>query len=190
MHQIHHTLALVLATSARAEADKTVHLYTKDFGHVRAHARGMRLLFSKSRYALQSYSLVKIDLIQTRAGWRVGSVTSLATLSPVPSDVHKVLYKISDLLRRLAPEEEKNEELYEAISDAFVFLQSSSGESVATAELLTVYRILYFLGYISTEEKDLVHVPFTQETLEKAEKQRKVLVEAINSGLRETMMVK
>ena len=42
MNQIHHTEAIVLGGYAKGEADKLISLYTRDFGLVRADAKGVR----------------------------------------------------------------------------------------------------------------------------------------------------
>lgn len=205
MNQIHHTEGIVLSGYAKGEADKLISLYTRDFGLVRADARGVRKLTSKLRFALQPYKVVRIDLIVTRAAYRAGSTDLLLSLDSPDMATLGALHRIATLLRRLVPEQEKNEPLYEAIIEVVNFLSNSSKEkiggkseeigkeklttNVSSLELLAVFRILYHLGYVTESgERSIVREPITRQLLEQVALRREVLVKEVNESLRETML--
>lgn len=191
MHHIFHTEAVVLGTYVKAESDKLVTLYTKEFGLVRADARGMRNMRSKLRFALQPYSIVQLDMISTKGGWRVGSVRSVAVPSGLYIQTYSTLYKISKLVSRLCAGEEKNSALYESLVATFttLFDEKINPATTYTVELVAVLRILFHLGYITGDTvSPFIDGPITISLLENAGTTRKKLVETINHSLRETML--
>ncbi|MEN9582178.1 MAG: hypothetical protein RL641_132 [Candidatus Parcubacteria bacterium] len=193
MHHIHHTEGLVLGGYARGEADKQISLYTRDFGLVKADARGVRKLSSKLRFALQPYMVVRIDLINTKVAYRAGSTDLLLGIETPDMATLAMLHRVASLIRRLVPEQEKNEPLYEAIIEVMNFLSKKSKEklisNVTSLELLAVFRILYHLGYVTESgERSIVREPITDQLLEQVAMRREDLVKEVNNSLRETML--
>lgn len=198
MNQIHHTEAIVLGGYAKGEADRLISLYTRDFGLVRADAKGIRKTTSKLRFALQSYTIVQTDLIVTRAAYRAGSTDLILSIASPDMSVLTVLNRIVTLLRRLVPEEEKNEPLYNALKEVIEFLSKNNKEDISrqknttdtsSLELLSVFRMLYHLGYITgNDERSLVREPITSELLAQVKLRRESLVQEVNKSLKETML--
>lgn len=200
MHHIHHTEAIVLASYAKGEADKQISLYTRDLGLVRAEARGIRKMSSKLRFALQPYMVVQVDLINTRIAYRAGSTDLIQSLNTPDMATLGLLHRITELLRRLVPEEEKNEALYDAIIEVMNFLSKKDKENltadtaksttdIASLELLAVLRILFHLGYITwNDERTLIREPITDEILQQVAIRRESLVKEVNKSLKETML--
>lgn len=216
MHHIHHTEAIVLGGYARGEADRQIVLYTRELGLVRADARGMRKVASKLRFALQPYMIAQVDLITTKAAYRAGSTDLIASLDSPDMATLTVLHRVATLVRRLVPEQEKNEALYEAIIEVINFLSiknkeknnektaikqdvdTSSSVGVAivdttSLELLAVFRILFHLGYVTdaTErigEKSILEAPITDELLAQVALRRDSLTKEVNKSLKETML--
>jgi DNA repair protein RecO len=191
MHHIFHTEAVVLGTYVKAESDKLVTLYTKEFGLVRADARGMRNMRSKLRFSLQPYSIVQLDMISTKGGWRVGSVRSVTVPSGLSIHEYSTLYKISKLVSRLCAGEEKNEALYKSLVETLttLFEEKTTTTTAHTIELVAVLRILFHLGYITGDiASPFIDGPLTTALLESAGATKKRLLETINHSLRETML--
>lgn len=211
MHHIHHTEAIVLGGYARGEADRQIVLYTRELGLVRADARGMRKVASKLRFALQPYMIAQVDLITTKAAYRAGSTDLIASLDSPDMATLTVLHRVVTLVRRLVPEQEKNEALYEAIIEVINFLSiknkeknnektaikidagTSSVIDTASLELLAVFRILFHLGYVTdaTErigEKSILEAPITDELLAQVALRRDSLTKEVNKSLKETML--
>jgi hypothetical protein len=209
VNHIHHTEAIVLGGYPKGEADRQIVLYTRDLGLVRADARGIRKVSSKLRFALQPYMIVQADLIVTRAAYRAGSTDLIESIGLADMPTLSILHRISLLVRRLVPEEEKNEPLFEAITEVIRFLSKKdqqnlkNNESInetgqtgqishldtASLELLAVFRILYHLGYITESgERSLIREPITGELLEQVKVRRESLVQEVNKSLKETML--
>lgn len=189
MHHIHHTEAIVLDSRSKSEADKQVYLYTRGLGLVRADARGIRKLTSKLRFALQPYMIARTDLISTKTAYRVGSTDLILSIGLPNMETLSMLHRVTKLIRRLVPEEEKNEALYDALNEIINFLSKKDKIDVYSLELITVLRILFHLGYITeNDERSLVREPITEKLLEQAVVRRDELVKEINRSLRETML--
>lgn len=196
MNQIHHTEAIVLGGYAKGEADKLISLYTRDFGLVRADAKGIRKTTSKLRFALQPYMVAHVDLIVTRAAYRAGSSDLIFSIDAPDMGTLTVLHRITTLLRRLVPEEERNEPLYEAIIEVMKFLSRKDKQNeivlpidTSSLELLAVFRMLYHLGYITgSGERSLVRESITPELLAQVKLRRESLVQEVNKSLKETML--
>lgn len=191
MHHIFHTEAIVLGSYEKAESDSLTALYTKEFGLVFANARGARNLRSKLRYALQPYSIVQLDLISIKGGFRVGSVRSIVVPSALSLKTYSTLYKLSKLVRRLCAGEEKNIPLFQSLTETMSMLLSGTitDERIPSIELIAVLRTLFHLGYITDDFAS----PFTEGELtpaliENAAVARRTLVSTINQSLKETML--
>ena len=137
MYQKYHTEALVLGSYANGEADKTVVLYTRDFGLVRARATGVRTEKSRMRYAIQHYSHTHVSLIRGKRGWRLAGAIALRTAQ---GDVRGVatLARVAELTMRLVQGEEKNEFLFATLTEAHHALTQENADSFASIEIVCV----------------------------------------------------
>ena len=191
MHLIKHTEAIVLGFTPKRESDALVDLYTKELGMIRAEARGVRNLRSKSRFALQTYSVVALDLIPLKKGWRIGSVRGILAPSPLSALQYSALYKISKLITRLCPGQESHSDFFLSLRDTYTSLLSPIKDEkiVASMELVAVLRILFHLGYITGDiPSDFVSSPITDTLLADAYVLRTKLIKTVNQTLKETML--
>ena len=190
MYQKYSTDALVLGSRERGEADRVYTLYTKDFGLVRARASSVRSERSRMRYALQSYSYANISLVRGKRGWRVAGGTALRGVS---SDVANVaaFARIAELAVRLLAGEEENAYLFAALAEAHEALMQNECSARATIEIVCVARVLYALGYLSTEALEtalFTHTAYTGEHLLEAETKRDKLLSSINRAIAESQL--
>lgn len=191
MYQKYHTESLVLGSREYGEADKVVALYTKDFGLVRARASAVRSEHSKMRYALQKYARANVSLVKGKRGWRAAGATALQNAG---GDVRSVaaFARISELVLRLVHGEEKNDYLFAALAEAHETLLSHGGAEIfGTVEIVCVARVLFALGYISSEAVSaalFTHTAYTGESLLEAETMKDKLLSSINKALAETQL--
>lgn len=184
MYAKYHTEAIVLGSTPRGEQDKTVTLYTRDFGLVRARASAIRSERSKMRYALQNYSIARISLVRGTSGWRAAGAQQLH--DALKSENVRSFARIASLVERLVTGEEKNERLYVILADTHDALRRVQSASV---ELLAVARVLYTLGYLSSESLGsalFLATAYSEQELEVAEKEKKALLASVNRALSET----
>lgn len=188
MYQKYHTEALVLGSREQGEADKVFALYTKDFGLVRARASAVRREHSRMRYALQNYSHTHVALVRGKHLWRIGGVSVIHSSGGMNESV-ATFARIARLVLRLVAGEGENDYVFAALSGAHHALMRDDHETRATIELMCVARILYGLGYISSEALDtalFTHAAYTPEHVQEAEVFKGALLSSINRAINET----
>lgn len=193
MHHKHHTEAILLGSSDYRESAKIFFLFTAELGLLYASAQGVRKMSSKLRYVLHDFSYVKVDLVKGKDFWRITSASKTNELEEISkrADSLKVFANIAKLLRRLLPEQEKNETLFkEVLNGLFVLENAQTLEEVSNIEMILVLRILHNLGYIGGQEafENLVTSPFEPELIFEASKRRTTVLQEINRALRDTQL--
>lgn len=194
-YHIYHTEALILDSRPFGEGDRLLHLYTRELGLVVAHAKSLREMRSKLRYALTTFARAEIDLIHGKHGWKLISarpVDSHAALL-VAREKRLILAQHAQLLRRLIQGEERHESLFDEICSAIEFLNSEGeGGEFRAAELLFVVRLLAELGYWEHKaEFSLLTAPSVwddQLALELVRERRTEVLTLVNSALRATQL--
>jgi len=190
MYQKYHTDALVLGSRESGEADKTFSLFTRDFGLVRARATAVRAEKSKMRGALQNYSFSNVSLVKGKRGWRLAGATSLRGASGNRHGI-ATFARVSLLVLRLVQGEEKNDYLFAALAEAHEALLSADAELSAAIEIVCVARILYTLGYISSEALEstlFTHTGYGDPHLEEAKRLHDQLLLSINKAIAEAQL--
>lgn len=189
MYQKYQTDALVLGSRESGEADRTIALYTRDFGLVRSRCSSVRSERSKMRYALQNYSRAQVGLIRGRRGWRLAGAQALVHSQGADTQAIAAFARIAGLVLRLVAGEEANAYLYEVLEEAHGAFMRAGSEACATIELVCVARVLYSLGYISAEALEtalFTHTAYTDVHLREAEALREELLSSINRAMTET----
>ncbi|HEY4514226.1 MAG TPA: recombination protein O N-terminal domain-containing protein [Candidatus Paceibacterota bacterium] len=191
MYQKYQTEALVMGNWESGEADRVMHLFSRDFGLVAARAGALRREKSKMRYALTNYSRVEVSLIRGKNNWRLAGTRALHI--PSGSDPRGItaFARIAELVTRLVTGEETNPYLFAALSEAHnAFMQKDCG-AAGTIELVCVARVLYSLGYISAEALKtalFTHTAYADVHLAEAETLRDKLLSSINRAIAETQL--
>ena len=188
MYQKYQTDALVLGSRESGEADRLYSIYTKEFGLVRARASSVRSERSKMRYALQNYARANVSLVKGKRGWRLAGASAVKNAT---GDVRGVtaFARIYELVLRLVGGEEKSDYLFAALSEAHGALMQEKCDAFGTIEIVCVARILFVLGYISTEALStalFTHTAYTGEHLLEAETMKDKLLSSINKAIAET----
>ncbi|MBI4088295.1 recombination protein O N-terminal domain-containing protein [Candidatus Kaiserbacteria bacterium] len=191
MYQKYHTEALVLGSRERGESDRVFTFFTSDFGLVRARASAVRSESSRMRYALQNYAYARVSLVRGKRGWRVAGAVAIRNAAG-NSKSGAVFARIAELVRRLVAGEEQNQYLFDTLVNTHRALaEAGDGPSAGVVELVCVARILYALGYISTEALStalFTHTAYTGESLVEAETMREKLLSSINRALAEAQL--
>lgn len=190
-YQKYTTDALVIGSTPRGEADKTLLLYTRDFGFVRAIAKGMRKERSRLRPALQELSLVRVSLVSGKGGWRVAGASLHRAPARFDSRGSFALARILTLVQKMVQGEERNEYLYDSLAGAHRTLLC--GEAAADeAETLCVARLLFSLGYVAPEQEDAFmfeHCAYDDAALLHTRTRRQELIRVINASFAESQLV-
>jgi DNA repair protein RecO (recombination protein O) len=192
-HTLYSTECIVLDSRDSGEANRYISLFTKEIGLVRAVARSVREEKSKLRYSLQNFSFTNATLVRGREVWRITGAEERYSLHNELKDDREKLFtatQILKLLQRLVHGEEKNDYLFDTLSDGLEYLRGNNmnKEALKNFEHLIVLRILYSLGYIAKKESfgELLQKTFVDNRLlTKTELERKNVVSAINNALKE-----
>lgn len=191
MYQKYHTEALVLGSREYGEADKVVALFTNDFGLVRARASAVRNEKSKMRFALQKCSRSNVSLVKGKRGWRVAGASALKIATGDPHGI-STFARISELVLRLVHGEEKNDYLFAALTEAHgALIAADNADVIGVIEIVCVARVLFALGYISSEALStalFTHTAYTGESLLEAETMKDKLLLSINKAIAETQL--
>jgi DNA repair protein RecO (recombination protein O) len=192
MYKVYQTEALIVESKPHHEADKILTILTRNFGMIRAHARGVRHLKSKLRFSLQEMSFAEIAIVRGRDFWRIVNAVpawnAYATLKQHRSR-RELAARVLKLLKRLLSGEEGNPELFDLISEAFAFLSSEKNSDVKNFEAVLVLRILHRLGYVGDSaalRQFLFGTDFTADLISSMDPLRKDAVQYINQSLKET----
>ncbi len=183
------TDALVLGSVPQGEADSRVTLFTREFGLIRARASAARKESSRMRYGLQSYMLSRVSLVRGGAGWRAAGSTAGASLSAACNEARASFARVARLTIRLVPGEEKNESLYSLLRSAHTAFNQATREQCALMELVCVARVLYTLGYLSSDALGAAHAAdslFSIDVLTIASSSKEELLTSVNRALTET----
>lgn len=192
MYAIHRTPGFVLTSFVSGEADRRYIILTEAFGRIEARARSVRLERSKLRYGLAPYTLGTYALVRGHTGWHIiGSHDEENFFNLARGDVRKrqALEHITMLLARLVTGEGKHEGLFTTVTYGIDALMAQSEKHTEAVELVVVLRIMYLLGYISTEQDGATLVPFVKDTtfdtslLEVVPERRRNIIKAINHAL-------
>lgn len=192
-YHIYTTRGFVLSSRPSREADKVYTVLTEELGLIHARGRGVRLIKSKLRAALEPYSLSSISLVRGQESWRITGASlekSLSTES-LGKDVHRVFGRVAALIERLVAGEESHKELFSLLDEAVSFVYATRSDRAEQLEVVIVLRLLYLLGYVSPKEvgEEFLIPPIEEALLDTVSTKRKVLIEVINQGLKSSHLV-
>lgn len=140
------------------EANKYLFIFTKDFGLIKASAQSLRQLKSKLRYSAQDFSRADLSLVRGKNIWRITNAAYKQNFyNALSADKRKltVAIHILILLKRLLPNEGRNEALYEIVAQALFFLEKERflADDADNFENIILIKILHNLGYFDGQGK-------------------------------------
>ncbi len=153
--------AVVLRHSDWGEADRLVHLYTRERGKLRAIAKGVRRMRSRKSGHLQPFTRAALLLARGRDLWIVTQAETVEAYLPLRDDLLRTAYAayVVELLDRFTYEEGANPALYRLLTDS---LQRVAADADAFPGLRYYeMRLLDLLGY----RPQLFQCTLCQETI-------------------------
>lgn len=190
MYEKYQTEALVLRSYERGEADRVYALFTREFGYLWARASAVRRENSRQRYALQNGARTTVSLVRGKRGWRIAGALAEDALNPHEVGT-SVFTRVALLVERLVHGEESNQYLFDVLKEARRALMQEDVARHSSIELLTVARILFSLGYLSTEAFGsalFLETAYVPKLLEETQSQRIKLLSSVNKALGETQL--
>ncbi len=193
-HQHYHTEGFILKQTPVGEKDLLLAIFTRDFGLVRAKLKAGRSLASKMRFHASLFSWVEVSLIKTKGdAWKIVGLDSKSSLFDLKQKPHqyKIVDNVISMLSRMVVGENPQEEIFTDLVDFFsvikqeVGVEKEEGSKLLTSlEVIIVFRILYYLGYISptTEMQDLLQTKIDNRLMSVVAKQRRQVIGVINQA--------
>ena len=171
-------------------------VFTKELGLINASAQGVRYLKSKLRYSLHDFSFAELSLVRGKEFWRVtGAIKQINIHEALRGnpEIRAVFTRVFALLDRLLSGEEKNENLFNYLSEAvrFALAKKDSDILVRNFEYILVLRILFSLGYLGSSPDTSVFVesPFwSDDLLADMNPVMARILEEINKSLKESQL--
>ncbi len=182
-HEVHTTNAIVLASADVQDADKLFWIFTEDFGLIFASAKSVREETSKLRYALQDLTQTKVSLVKGRGMWRITGAEAPIEALNLDIDSKVIFGKVSTLVRRVVPVDQKNTDIYTILVDVYTALHN--GIAISRVEEIAVVRILFNLGYVSPSSNLETILQGNDFNIEY---DKKTLIDVINTGLVESQL--
>lgn len=145
--------ALILNSATSSEADKTVTLYTPDWGKIHAVVPSAKKIVAKLSPATEPVTESEITIYQTSPHSKptVTGARILNNHTPVKQDIKKyyIALYVSELSDKFAPTNMPNEKKYDLISRTWHLL----GSSEVPLRVLTAFslRLLKISGYSMTD---------------------------------------
>lgn len=188
MHHIYHTETFVVRSAPVGEDSKTLFLYTKELGLVRARAQGVRKLTSKLRYILQDGAHAQVDLVRGKEIWRIGSAAPFDHVHMETKESIATRTRVHALLVRLCAGEEANEDIFSALTRMEdLLLRVNKKEEYRTVELISVMRILTALGYLAQDNNLTDEDSFVSAVASDVARQHR-MIQTINSALQASQL--
>jgi DNA repair protein RecO len=195
MYHIHHTTGVIIQTYPHGEANNIYLIFTKELGMVRVHGQSVRLDRSKLRPHLASYAIKEFSLVRGKEIWRLTSVKDTEEYSADISGAayRKAAARVFAVFARLVNGEEKHSVLFDVLARFLTRLSRTQTPEtdLEAVEMITVFRILYELGYISKKapfETLLDSDDISPGMLILAQTERKQLAQDINAALKASQL--
>jgi len=169
-YRVYQTEGIVLAKKDFGEAERLFYIFTKEFGMIKAIARGVRYIKSKLRSNLDLFSYGNISLILAKENWQIVDVEEKEKNREIIINSKKLnlFARIAGFLTRMIKGEERNDFIWEEIKNLFLRLKKEDSDDL---EIFFMARLLNNLGY-----------------LPEIFSSRKLLISAINKAVKESML--
>lgn len=113
------TSGIVLKTMNYGEADKILTIFTRDFGKVKAIAKGVRKIKSWLSGSLQQFMLLELRMITGKTFYLPTESAILREYPNIQSDLSKTAeaFYVGELIDKLFEEDEKHEEAFDLLTE-------------------------------------------------------------------------
>lgn len=189
MHTIFHTDAIVLHAYPTNEANKTIVLFTRELGVVRARAQGIRKSGAKLGAHVVEYSIIRADLVKGRGQWRMttAKVVKNPSMEHVTAEHKRAYVRMLGLVERFLGDESPQAELFDHIIECSQLLLDMTLD-VKTFDTIILWKCMVFLGYVSIpdELQKLFSAPLVELVTYVQEHHNKTLIQQVNNAIQQS----
>lgn len=142
------TEAIVLKQFDLGEADKIITFYSKDYGKIRAAARGVRKSRSSISGLVLPFSYNYLTLYKGRSLYRINQLKSIFSFSNLREDLTKMAYAsyMAEIIEKVGLEDEDNQALFSLLLSSYHQLLKIDDQHLKYIEFAFKTRILALLG--------------------------------------------
>ena len=141
--------AIVLRQQTLGESDRIVTLFTREYGKVRAVARGIRRPTSRLAGRIEPFTHARLLLARGRTFDIIAQAEIVRPFPGVRVDLLRGAYAayVMELIDRGVPERDRQEEIFVLIVDALDALEWAREDDAEIASLKFAVRLAGLLGY-------------------------------------------
>lgn len=149
---VHYRTQGIIAKKAdRGEADQLLTIYTRDFGKLKILGKAVRKIKSKLRGGADLFYLSEIEFIQGKNQKTLTDTVLIDGFFNIRRDLERLAtaYRVADAMDDLVPAEQKDEPVWQLVSEVFYKLNNRSLVLKHSALLYYYFfwNLLCLLGY-------------------------------------------
>lgn len=148
---MYHTEGIILKRTDTGEADALFTIYTKDFGKIKALARGVKKENAKLKGHLEPFSLSSLSVVAGKNGLRLTGASLLNFFSAIRGDLNKLRAAsyIAAAVDKHCFDGEKDENLWGLVLGAFSLLEKEMFDEKEVKDFLRVFdeKLMCVMGY-------------------------------------------
>lgn len=154
-HRERKTAAVILHTTEIFDADRSYLSFTREFGKIRARARGVAKPGSRLAGHLLAYLPCQLELVESNGWYVIVQAQSTGEVKEYPAHSLDFLQQcelIAEVIDKLLPDKEPHEELYDGLVYTLERLQELCQGEVDEGQLLLVtseflFKMQIVMGY-------------------------------------------
>ncbi len=141
--------AIVLRQQTLGEFDRIITLFTREYGKLRATARGIRRPTSRLAGRIEPFTHVRLLLARGRTLDVVAQAEIIRAFAGVRRNLLRAAYAayVVELVDRGLPEHDRHEEIFVLMRDALRELEGTPEDDAETVALRFAVRLAGLLGY-------------------------------------------
>ncbi|MFH1451054.1 MAG: DNA repair protein RecO [bacterium] len=138
---------IILKEQERGEADRLLTIYTEEFGKIDVSARAIRKINSKLRSGTGTLCHSEIEFIEGKSYKTLTDAILIDDFSAIKGDLRKlkIAYRIAEISDSLLKKQEKEEKVWELLTESFQRLAQGS----FVVSYLPVLYYYYFWNFVS-----------------------------------------
>jgi DNA repair protein RecO (recombination protein O) len=141
--------AIVLRQQTLGESDRIITLFTREYGKVRAVARGVRRSVSRLAGRIEPFTHARLLLARGRSLDIIAQAEIVRAFAGVRGDLLRGAYAayVVELVDRGVPERDRHEDIFGLIMDVLDDLERAREDDTEIASLKFAVRLAGLLGY-------------------------------------------
>lgn len=164
---IHHEATGIILKKLRTKNDdKTVVLFSQEFGKLFLVAKGAQKITSRRLSSLDSLNVVHIQFTEHHSFYYIREVDVVSRLQTIKDDYSKrrLLLLFAEVLDKLLPLNQREDHIFE---ECMGFLRKlGKGTAHTDTIVCNIYQLLLLFGYSHGQERETVTMAQLQKLLE------------------------